>query len=295
MIEAAIRNLIPHDNEKAESWRQYLLEACHSFISSGLCDSKFEAELKCSEEGKIWSCLSEALVYLLLKQLEFPPRENLGAGPDFLVSDGEQRIWIEVVCPEPSGVPKEWLNCTLGRAVSVPHKEILLRWTSAIKAKAEKFEKYLSSGVVSKEDALVIAVNGCRLRNGPFSSIVGISQHPVAAEVLFGFGPYQLHIDRQTLETVAGDHSYRPKVENQNGASIAADAFMGERFKFISGVWALDINGHSAFGGNEEKYVIHNPYAVNPLRRKFLQSDGEYVAEKVGDIYSILRISGFEA
>lgn len=268
---------------------------CESFASSGLCDPKFLAEMMCMEKGKTWSCISEALVYSLLKEKDFPSRLNLGSGPDFLVTDGEKRVWIEVVCPEPSGLPEDWLNCDLGKNWSFPQQEILLRWTSAIKAKADKLESYLSSNVVSLEDVFVIAVNGCRLRNGPFSSIMGISQHPVAAEVVFGFGPYQIHIDRKSLETKGADYSYRPSVRNQNDAVISTNTFWDERFDQISAIWALDINGHSVFGGSEPKYVVHNPKAINPLRQRFLKSDGEYVATEFAGQYTIQKIQGLQA
>lgn len=295
MIEASLRHLIPYDNEKAVAWRQAMTTTCESFASSGICDPKFSTEMACMEEGKTWSCISEALVYSLLKEKDFPSRQNPGSGPDFLVKDGEKRVWIEVVCPEPSGLPEDWLKCAPDKVWSFPYHEILLRWTSAIKAKADKLESYLSNKVVSPEDIFVIAVNGCRLRNGPFSSIMGISQHPVAAEVVFGFGPYQINIDRKTLEATGGDHSYRPSVRNQNDSVISTNTFFNERFNQISAIWALDINGYSVFGGNEPKYVVHNPKATNPLSQGFLKSDGEYLATESASQYNVQKIQGLPA
>jgi hypothetical protein len=294
MIEVSLRYLIPHDNKNAEAWRQAMTATCKSFASSGLCDPKFSTEMECMDKGKTWSCISEALVYTLLKEKKFLSRQNLGSGPDFLVTDGERRVWIEVVCPEPSGLSEDWLNCVPDKVWSFPHQEILLRWTSAIKAKADKFESYLSNKVVSSEDIFVIAVNGCRLRNGPFSSIMGISQHPVAAEVVFGFGPYQIHIDRKTLEATSADHSYRPSVRNQNDAVISTNTFMDDRFNQISAIWALDINGHSVIGGSEPKYVVHNPKATNPLSQRYLKSDGEYIATESAGQYTIQKIQGLQ-
>ena len=93
-------------------------------------------------------------------------RPKPGVGPDFLVMNGERKIWIEVVCPEPVQLPDKWLNFQPNTVVSFPHEEILLRWTSAIKVKAEQLignenrpRGYLASGIVAKEDAYVIAVN----------------------------------------------------------------------------------------------------------------------------------------
>jgi len=59
-------------------------------------------------------------------------------GPDLLIEHQSGKIWIEVICPMPTGLPSDWLEQTAGKAVNHPHEAILLRWTSAIKEKAEK-------------------------------------------------------------------------------------------------------------------------------------------------------------
>jgi type I restriction enzyme S subunit len=69
------------------------------------------------------------------------------------------------------------------KAVSFPHEQMLLRWTSAIKEKWEKligsqdgtFKGWVEKGIVVPEDAYVIAVNGRQLR-GAFPALTGISQ-----------------------------------------------------------------------------------------------------------------------
>jgi hypothetical protein len=59
--------------------------------------------------------------------------------PDLLVHHGGRNIWIEVICPEPVGIPMEWLQSKLDEVITLPHEAILLRWTAAIKEKAEGF------------------------------------------------------------------------------------------------------------------------------------------------------------
>ncbi|MDH5741533.1 MAG: hypothetical protein OEY77_14520, partial [Nitrospira sp.] len=68
----------------------------------------------------------------------FPNRSNSGPRPDFLVLQGSRKVWIELICPSPVGLPGSWLNIEPGTAGNFPHQAILLRWTSAIKEKAEK-------------------------------------------------------------------------------------------------------------------------------------------------------------
>lgn len=97
------------------------------------------------------------------------------------------------------GLPDEWINHVSGNVVSLPHEEILLRWTSAIKEKAEKLlgradrktgeriPGYIEKGIVTPSDAYVIAINGRLLRGfgGAIPELHGISQLPYAVEATF--------------------------------------------------------------------------------------------------------------
>jgi hypothetical protein len=296
MIQAFIDQKFPGNNPNRVAWRREVVHACTSFVETGLADPKFFDELLSGEEHKFWSCLSEALVAQRLIAKKFPPRPNSGVGPDFLVMDGERKVWIEVVCPEPVQLPKEWLDIQPNIVVNFPHEEILLRWTSAIKVKAERLlgsdrrpEGYLASGIVSKEDAYVIAVNSCRLRHGPFPSLMGISQFPFAAEAAFGFGPFQITINKDTLESVDTGYQHRPFVKNRNGANVPAHTFLDPAFEPISAIWAVDLNGYSAFGGSEPMYVVHNPNATCPVSEGFLPSSHDYVARQEDEHFVLDR------
>jgi len=296
MIETFVNNKFPGDHPNRIAWRHELVRACTSFVQSGFADPKFLNELVSGEEHKFWSCISEALVAQRLNGKIFPKRANPGVGPDFLVLDGERKVWIEVICPEPVQLPAAWIEFRPNTVISFPHEDILLRWTSAIKAKAERLfgnekrrEGYLASGIVAEDDAYVIAVNSCRLRNGPFPSLIGISQFPFAAEAAFGFGPFQITINKETLETVGTGYQHRPFVKNRNGADVPAHTFLDPAFEPLSAIWAVDLNGHSAFGGSEPMYVVHNPNATCPVSKGFLPSLHDYVARLEGDFYVLDR------
>jgi type I restriction enzyme S subunit len=296
IIAASIEKRFPSDHARAVTVRAHLVAACTQFVSRGLADPKFAIELGTGSAQKFWACVSEALIALRLRDKTFGARKAVGEGPDLLVMAGNHRIWIEVVCPEPIGVPVDWLNFELGKVGSVPHEEILLRWTSAIKAKAEvlvgspdgKQLGYLKSGLVAPDDAYVIAVNGCRLRNGPFPALIGISQYPYAVEAVFPVGPYELKIDRHTLEVIDSGHQHRLYVLNKNRSQVPANTFLDPSFNPVSAIWAVDLNGGSAIGNSEPMAVVHNPNASNPVPTGFLPADDEYVAVPEGDGF-ILR------
>ncbi|MDP2816442.1 MAG: hypothetical protein Q8O19_07165, partial [Rectinemataceae bacterium] len=235
-------------------------------------------ELLSGELQKVWACISEALVAEKLSHHTPGNRTKIGEGPDFLVMNGEQKVWIEVVCPEPKGIPAEWLDIQFGSVESVPHREILLRWTSAIKVKAEKQigsidrtkKGYLTSGLTDLSDAYVIAVNGCRLRNGPFPGVLGISQFPYAAEAVFPIGPFGYQIDKKSLQAVGSGHQYRPFVLNKNDSPVTSESFLDSKYAPISAIWAVDLNGGLTLGNHEPMVVIHNPLAINPIPVCFL-------------------------
>jgi type I restriction enzyme S subunit len=281
-------------NSQCKIWRDELANACNSFVKSGWADANFTNELCSGLEQKFWSRVSEALLSARLCKVGLHPQPSHGGGPDFLLIEKGRKIWIEVICPEPAGVPSDWLTYQAGKRerwvwVDFPHEHILLRWTSAIKEKAEKLigssdgkvKGYLEKGIVESGDAYVIAVNGCQLRNGPFPALLGISQLPFAAEAVFAIGPYQIKINRDTLEQTGAGHQHRPFIFKPNGSQVPAYTFLDARFKPISAIWAVDVAG-TLIGNINPMAVIHNPNAYNPIPIGFLPAHDEYVATPIG-------------
>lgn len=298
MIRIEIEKRFPSDHPRTAAIREYLASVCEHLVDRGLADPKFVSELTSGSDQKFWACVSEALLADRLRDKKFGTRVKRGQGPDFLVMNGTQRVWIEAVCPEPVGIPPDWLDPSSGSCVGFPHEKILLRWTSAIKVKAERLigsadgkeVGYANSGLVAPNDAYVIAVNGCRLRGGQFPALFGISQFPFAAEAAFAIGPYQVRIDRETLQEIDRGHQHRPYVLNKNGAKVPAYTFLDPRFKPISAIWAVDLDGGSAIGNSEPMIVVHNPNATSRIPLGFLPADDEYEAVAQGDEILLCKV-----
>ncbi len=288
-------------NGRRQAVREYIASACIELVQSGLADSNFIKELCSGSEQKFWSRVTEALLAACLKSIGLTLEPSPGGGPDFLVIENGRRIWIEAICPAPTGIPSEWIEPKVGTVISFPHTQILLRWTGAIKEKAEKLlgssdgtvSGYIKKGIVASDDSYVIAVNGCQLRSGPFSKLFGISQFPFAVEAVFPVGPYQITIDRNTLEQTGAGHQYRPLIPKPNGQPVPAYTFLDPKFRLISAIWAVDLNGTSSIGNSEPMAVVHNPNAVNPIPTGFLPAHNEYVATQTGiDKYELNRVDG---
>lgn len=289
-LEQYLENRHPGGGRQ-QAYKDELVRVCRAFMNSGLADPKFETELTIGVDSKFWSCLSEAFVFDRLSDKIFPARPAIGSGPDFLISNGNRKIWIEVTCPEPVGIPAAWLTIQPSTVARAPFDAILLRWTSAIKVKFDRYlggvderqKGYLADNTVSDQDVLVVAVNGCQMRHGPFPALHGVSQFPYAVEAVFPIGPYQIQIDRETLQTVGQGHQMRASIPKPSGALISASAFLDPQFEMISAIWAMDFNGSHAIQGIEPSAVIHNPNAKNRLPIGYLPCDQEFVATPTQD------------
>lgn len=300
LIEELLSERYPKDG-RPKVIRNEIARACIEFVNSGLADQNFTKELCSGSNRGFWSRVSEALLAVKLKSMGLTVESSSGGGPDFLVRKNERRIWIEVICPEPVGIPSDWLNQKMGTAVSFPHEQILLRWTAAIKEKAEKLlgsfngkvKGYLEKGIVTLDDSYVIAVNGRQLRNGPFPKLNGISQFPFAVEAVFAVGPFQIEISRDTLKPTSTGHQHRPLIKKPKGAPVPAYTFLDPRYKPISAIWAVDVDGTSAIGNPEPMAVVHNPKTFVPLPIGFLPAHNEYVATpKEEDEFELKRCEG---
>lgn len=188
-LKTALEQRYPQTFPRVVAMREGLIEVCQAFLDGGLGDGNAEQRLCSSDNDVYWQQLSEVLLahQLAAAGIEF---KHQNAGPDFRIERDGRRIWIEVITPTAANIPVEWLAASSDGVRDFPHEAILLRWTAAIKQKAEVLlgnsqlavPGYLANGTVSADDAYVIAINGRLLRgyDGVFDALTGISQFPFA-------------------------------------------------------------------------------------------------------------------
>lgn len=298
MLDAFLLRRYPGDFERTVAIREFVEKLCRWFVDSGRADKQFLAQLCSGDEARYWQRLSEALLAreLAAADLSFG---SSNAGPDFVLEANGRRIWIEAICPMPSNVPAEWLRFLPGEVKDFPHQAMLLRWTAAIKEKAEKLlgnpEKglrgYLDKGIVGPDEAYVIAVNGRMLRH-VFPEMNGISGFPFAAEATFGVGCRRLHLDRATRRVLHQDYAHNPYIMRPQGEPVPACAFLDDRYRAVSAIWATDLDDTGILGNPRPMVVVHNPYAANPISVALLPAFDEYVLTVQGETGSLDRLDG---
>lgn len=276
------------------------------FHDLGLADPHFSQILARGNDNEHQQRMAEMLLAKHLWDHGFTLTSSR-EGPDFRASKENFSAWIELVTPEPVGIDPAWLAPQQTGVWSYPHREIALRYTSALKEKHEKLvgrkedrPGYLKKGIVDPADPYVIAINQ-HLLQGSFRTLDGISQIPTACEVLYGVGPQQIHVDSATGQAERLDHSHRPglnKVRADGGTAIVpAEGFLNPDYAPVSAVFALDLQEDAlvtpALGTKKKCHltaVVHNIGALNPLPHHFLPSQEQWTASTTSSAIQLSRI-----
>ncbi|MCA3503480.1 MAG: hypothetical protein IOD05_09580 [Rhodobacter sp.] len=298
MLDMSLSERYTGSSDEKSALRHAVISACSEHFEVGLGDDHLAERLCDKSENVYWQALSEVMIALQIRRNGITPVHSR-SGPDFLIEFKGQRVWIEVICPEPNGIPSDWTVFESGRVNPVPHEAILLRWTSAIKEKSEKLigsrsnlaGGYLKKGIVQESDAYVIAVNG-RLLRSSFPSLVGVSQFPFAVEAVLPVGPLEIKIDRETMEPTRFGNQFRNRVPKANGAEVPTDVFLDPWFAPVSAIWATDMDESMILGRQIPMSVVHNPLAKNPLFQGLLPAQDEYVAKIEGEFFRIETLRG---
>jgi hypothetical protein len=289
-ITASLRKRFPN-NDAAETHFGGLL--CE-YVESGLSPPHLVAEIETGDDGKFWSCIWEAMLYRHLRANGYAVRNTVRAsgqqGPDFCVEHQGQRIWIEATVPAPDGIPADWLAPPRSGVVVVkskPDAERVLRCTSAIVDKRDKFAEYRAKGIVGDDDCTVIAVNICRLSSWDFDGS-GISQLPLVMEALFPVGPLGVPVSLEGEPKGPAQHTTRLSVRKRSGVEIGTGFFLDLNFASVSAV----IQGHQQdmFGRDLILATVHNPLATRKLPTALFGIGKEFVAEEHGDEFQISDI-----
>ena len=199
-------------------------------------------------------------------------------GPDFLIEHGGKNIWIECIACEKGDGADRVPDLHYGVVQNVPSNEMLIRIASALKAKNEKYKKYLVDGIVKDADQFIIAV--CRGDLGHVDAAM-----PLILRAVFAIGHQTLTMPRDGSPSRSG-WSTVPFIEKQNGSKVPMTFFLEKEHEGISAViYSKDtvLNHPDVIG--DDIVVVHNKLAKNHLSDGVLDSFKTYKCDVNGDIH----------
>lgn len=237
-----------------------------------LADNDFLTEIRTRFDERFW----EMYLTVTLKRSGYEvvcPKP----GPDVGIVYEGRRIWFEAVSPSrgadgaPDQVPEVKYD---GTAQSVPNEKLILRYLNSISEKYERqYQGWLKIGTVSKDDALVIALNPRRLGFETSDTIP-----PRVLQVAFPVGNAYITFSRSTMATTATGYQFRPALPKSSGTLVETGVFLRDGYEGLSGllVSRVDAANHPPKLGDDFQ-LVPNPRATCPLP-PHLRLPGDYYA-----------------
>jgi type I restriction enzyme S subunit len=276
---------------------EFLTDTYRRYCDEKLADKEFSKQLAGGNPAVYKQRLAEMLFADALWSDGFSLSSS-DRGPDFLVEKNGEKVWMELITPQPEGIPSEYLAFPSEGVWDFPHKEILLRWTSAIDEKLCKLlgardgkkRGYLADGIVKEDERYIVVVNDVMLVRWP-DQMNGISQFPFPVEALMAVGPYEMKFDPgDSRKMISAGHQRRLTVEKPNGSPVPATAFFNPSNASVSAVMGITLREEVILGRPHRNVLAYNPLAKNPLPPKMITSQEHWVCDVFPDRYIIRRL-----
>lgn len=247
-------------------------------------DREFRIELMGDFDSRYWEMY--LTTYFIRKGFEVTCPKP---GPDVGIVVNGRRIWFEAVSPSrgAEGSADRVPEMTVGQGIvqDVPEERLLLRYLSSISEKYQRqYPKWLQSGAVLQDDALVVAINPRRL-GWEYADTVP----PRILQAAFQVGNAYAVINRESMELVRTGYHVRDAITKAAGATVDTGVFQIEEFSALSGLLCSRVdavNRSVTLGGDFQ--LVPNPHARTPLPDE-LRLDGTFFRiEKSRDGYEVI-------
>ncbi len=220
---AAYENVRDERNERCAQIKRHCEDLWNDYRE--YADSHFVSEF-CLQFHQRWFEMYLA-VSLLRRDFEIRSKDK---GPDILLDMGDHRIWIEAVCASGGdiGLPDSVPQMPLGKVVSVPVREYVLRIRNSLQEKARKFQKYIDDIVVGGRDALAVAINIYGI-----DGIMPDVDH-VMMKALYGVGDMVVEFDKYTRKATDVGHESVTEIVKTSGSPVGTMPFVDSSMSHIS-------------------------------------------------------------
>jgi hypothetical protein len=267
-IQAALdpKYLLARDDPRFHKEKLFLENLWDKFAP--FADSDFGNQLALQFHPRFW----EMYLASTFIEMGFDLVPHTSAyGPDIQINLKGKNLWIEAIAPDAgngddavpmpqiyTGGDVEWMR--------VPEEQIILRLTNAFYKKCQKYQGYVSSGLIAKNDIYVIAVNGFDI---PYA--FGEDEIPYIVKSVFPFGNLTISLDMKDMKPVDEFYTYRGYIQKKSGANVPTIGFQNPSYSFVSGVlysiselWNLPVSQGNDF------LFIHNPLADQKLEKGWI-------------------------
>jgi len=249
-------------------WKQYKPYA----------DGNFPNEFKYQFYQRAW----ELYLGSTLINRDYALGTHDSVGPDFKIpyedKGLERSAWIEAIAVKKGDGKDKVPDIKYGVAVSVPEQEMLLRLTSGLGEKYQKYLSYLRGGIVEPSDPFIIAIDRSALEHTD-------PQIPLILKCLFAIGHQVLFIksNKPLPKTEESNWFGREKVNKISGSEVPMLLFRDSDFEDISAVIycannILNSPRDAKLMGNNF-VIVHNPFAKNPFPENFFKFGEEWKQE----------------
>lgn len=184
-------------------------------------------------------------------------------GPEFSITIDGRKIWFEAIAPEAGTTDDRVPEIEFGKGGWVPADQVLMRYTSALKAKLSKYQIDRQE-IISENDIYIVAINSNKIPHAYFGSFL-----PYHVQAFLGIGPLTVAINPETQKMVDIYSQPRSEVKKKNNSPVSTQPFLDPAYCGISAVIhsTFDMAGYT-YGNakwGDDFDVLHNPLAANPL------------------------------
>lgn len=258
------RNL--RDNHKLESLRLNIEAMWNRYRD--FADPEFVIEIASQFQQRFW----EMFLTCTLKEYGIQPISKSKNGADIKMNIESNIAWIEAIALEPGQGP-DAMDGSEEHGL-IPENKIVLRFQAGIWDKFVKAEKYLQNGIMSTQEAYIIAINGYNIPYAENDDAI-----PYAIQAVLPLGLPTVTINHQTGEIVSKNYAYRPNIEKKSGTKISTTTFLGSEYSVISGILYSNASVYNLNDTKNDFVFLHNPNALNPLSKGWFKVGREYWVE----------------
>ena len=267
-LDLAYRNL--RDAPHCVAWKAYCESLWERFRP--YADDHFLEEARRQFHPRFWE------MYLTVAFLDrgFELRRHRDGGPEFGIDIEGRRYWFDAIAPTSGEGPDAVPDDLTTKGGFVPTQKIILRYTSALATKREKWKKDLARGRVSASDGYIVAINDRGIDGYAWAG----GEMPYVVKALYGLGDIVVSISLETNKIVDSRHAHRPTIAKASGTGVSSQSFVARECPEVSAVLYSSVNAANYPQRLGDTFMIlHNCEPTVPLPRASLKFAREYAVD----------------